>query len=152
MKIVDVKTYPLSIERYTAHSQMFFLAKVITDEGVFGFGEASSTYGHCYPLVVQEIVEGTFKRILIGEDPLRIENLITKMRTYVWWVPRIFRCDLSVRLLLLKSRLGYFGEGGQQPVYKLLGGDKEAVEYMLAARSNLMWTFLHCERFKRVAG
>lgn len=85
MKITDVKSYVLMyVKKSPALPRSFYLVKIETDAGIFGFGEASSAYGHNYPLVVKEIVEGTFKRILIGEEATDIERLVTKMRTYVW--------------------------------------------------------------------
>ncbi len=150
MKIVDVKTYPLMYWKDVPRiPRCFFLTKVMTDEGVFGFGEASSTYGHCYPLVVQEIVEGTFKRILVGEDPLRIEHLITKMRTYVWGYLGSSGVTCQAIAAVEIALWDILGKVANLPVYKLLGGDKEAIEVYACGTVKFdvdpTW---HCEIFK----
>ena len=64
MKIVDVQTYPLMYMKDAPKiPRTFLLCKVTTDEGLFGWGEASSAYGHSYPLVVKEIIDHTLKRL-----------------------------------------------------------------------------------------
>ena len=85
MKIVDVQTYPLMYMKDAPKiPRTFLLCKVTTDEGLFGWGEASSAYGHSYPLVVKEIIDHTLKRLILGEDPSDIERLVSKMRIWIW--------------------------------------------------------------------
>lgn len=61
MKIVDIETIP--VDRY-------LFVKVHTDEGISGLGE-SGTWGY---LEASASAVETFKRYLIGQDPLRIEH------------------------------------------------------------------------------
>jgi L-alanine-DL-glutamate epimerase-like enolase superfamily enzyme len=72
MKITDVKAYPLKTR--TA------LVLIFTDEGVEGIGE-------CSPMnieIMAHFVETALKPLLVGKDPLDIEQLWNKMyiRTY----------------------------------------------------------------------
>jgi galactonate dehydratase len=61
MKIVDIRTIPVS---------SYLFVQVHTDEGITGLGE-SGAWGY---LEASEKVVETFKRYLIGQDPLRIEH------------------------------------------------------------------------------
>lgn len=129
MKITDIQCYPLMYWKDVPHiPRCFFLVKVSTDEGVFGFGEASSSYGHCYPLVVQEVVDGTFRRVLTGEDPTRIQHLIAKMRTYTWGYLGAGGVASQAVSAVEIALWDILGKVAGLPVYKLLGGHKNAVE------------------------
>ena len=61
MKITDVKVFPV---------HQFVYVKILTDEGVYGIGEASLS-GRS--LVVVEALEQHTKPLLIGRDATRIE-------------------------------------------------------------------------------
>ena len=77
MKIADVQTYPLQyIKDAPKIPRTFLLCKITTDDGLVGWGEASSAYGHSYPLVVKEIIDHTLKRLILGEDPANVERLV----------------------------------------------------------------------------
>ena len=61
MKITDIET--IHVDRY-------LYVKIHTDAGITGLGE-SGTWGF---LEASEMAVNTFKRYLIGQDPLRIEH------------------------------------------------------------------------------
>jgi len=61
MKITDVRTIPVS---------RYLFVQITTNEGITGLGE-SGTWGF---LEASEKAVETFKRYLIGQDPLRIEH------------------------------------------------------------------------------
>lgn len=61
MKITDIRTVPVS---------RYLFVQVLTNEGITGLGE-SGTWGF---LEASEKAIETFKRYLIGQDPLRIEH------------------------------------------------------------------------------
>jgi galactonate dehydratase len=61
MKITDIRTVPVS---------QYLFVQVFTNEGITGLGE-SGTWGF---LEASEQAIQTFKRYLIGQDPLRIEH------------------------------------------------------------------------------
>lgn len=76
MKITDIKTYlmhtaPPGQGGWSARNWLF--VKVMTDEGVYGVGEASG-----WPRVVETAIKD-LTPILIGEDPFHIERLWHKM-------------------------------------------------------------------------
>ena len=61
MKITDIRTVPIS---------RYLFVEIFTNEGITGLGE-SGTWGF---LEASEKAIQTFKRYLIGQDPLRIEH------------------------------------------------------------------------------
>jgi L-alanine-DL-glutamate epimerase-like enolase superfamily enzyme len=67
VKITDVKVMFVQ-----AHTQTNFV-KIETDAGVTGIGEAYWGRG------VKDVILGYFRDLVIGEDPLNIEPLFTKM-------------------------------------------------------------------------
>lgn len=85
MKISDVRVIPLGYQKdFPPIPRSFALIRVETDTGMLGYGEASSSYGHSYPLVVKEIVEGVLSRALLGKDPLDIQTRTVEMQKYAW--------------------------------------------------------------------
>ncbi len=67
IKITDVKVM------YVSHSLGWPMIKIETDAGIYGIGEACHGYG------IKEIVLKQLKPFLIGEYPLDIDRLYTKM-------------------------------------------------------------------------
>ena len=67
VKITDVKVMMLQGPR------TYTLIKVLTDSGVYGIGEAYWGWG------VKDLVLNKMAPIIIGEDPLNVEKLYTKM-------------------------------------------------------------------------
>jgi L-alanine-DL-glutamate epimerase-like enolase superfamily enzyme len=148
MKITDIKSFPLMyMKESPALPRPFFLVKVETDSGIFGFGEASSAYGHNYPLVVKEIVDGTFKRILTGEDPTDIERLVTKMRTYIWGYLGSGGVSSQAISAIEIALWDILGKASNMPVYKLLGADKDEVEVYSTGAANFTVDFDWHKRF-----
>jgi len=106
MKIVDIETIP--VDRY-----MFL--KVHTDEGISGLGE-SGAWGY---LEASESVVETFKRYLIGQDPLRIEHHWQYLYRWTHFRGAAIMGALSAIDIALWDIAGkYFGA----PCYQLLGG------------------------------
>ena len=65
MKITEVKSFPISIERN------IHFVKVETDSGIYGIGEAG-----CIPReFAQEGAIRHFREVLFGMDPMRIEHI-----------------------------------------------------------------------------
>ena len=76
MKIVAIKTFlmhaaPPQTGGWAARNWLF--VKVITDEGIYGIGEASG-----WPRVVETAIHD-LEPLLVGEDPFHIERLWNKM-------------------------------------------------------------------------
>ena len=116
MKITDVRT--IFVDRY-------LIVQVYTDEGIVGLGE-SGAWGY---LEASGGAVETFKRYLIGQDPLRIEHHWQYMYRWTHFRGAAIMGALSAIDIALWDIAGkYFGV----PAYQLLGGktrDKARVYY-----------------------
>jgi L-alanine-DL-glutamate epimerase-like enolase superfamily enzyme len=84
VKITDIRTIGLGYERKISPMQRgFCLVRVETDAGLVGYGEASTSYGHMYPGVVEAIVDAAIKPAIMGKNPLDINSRIRDMKLYV---------------------------------------------------------------------
>lgn len=137
MKIVDVITYPLMYMKDSPKiPRSFLLCKVVTDEGLVGWGEASSAYGHSYPLVVKEIVDHTLKRLVVGEDPMDVERLVSKMRTWIWgYLGPVGVSNQAIAAVEI-ALMDIMGKKAGLPLYKLLGGNKNEIEIYATGCTN----------------
>ena len=116
MKITDVRTVPVS---------RYLFVQITTNEGITGLGE-SGTWGF---LEASEQAVQTFKRYLIGQDPLRIEHHWQYMYRSTHFTGSAIMGALSAIDIALWDIAGkYFGV----PAYQLFGGkcrDKARVYY-----------------------
>jgi galactonate dehydratase len=116
MKIVEIQT--LLVDQY-------LFVKVHTDEGIAGLGE-SGAWGY---LEASEKVVETFKRYLIGQDPLRIEHHWQALYRWSHFRGAAIMGALSAIDIALWDIAGkHFGV----PSYQLMGGkcrDKARVYY-----------------------
>ena len=116
VKIVDIETVP--VDRY-------LFVQVRTDEGITGLGE-SGAWGY---LEASGAAVETFKRYLIGQDPLRIEHHWQYLYRWTHFRGAAIMGALSAIDIALWDIAGkYFGV----PCYQLLGGkcrDKARVYY-----------------------
>jgi galactonate dehydratase len=116
IKIVDIETVP--VDRY-------LFVQVRTDEGITGLGE-SGAWGY---LEASGAAVETFKRYLIGQDPLRIEHHWQYLYRWTHFRGAAIMGALSAIDIALWDIAGkYFGV----PCYQLLGGkcrDKARVYY-----------------------
>ena len=106
MKIKDVQVI-------TANRCVF--AKVITDEGVYGIGEAGA-WGF---LEASATAIKTFREYLIGKDPLDIEHHWQLMQRFGHFRGAAIMAAISAIDVALYDIAGKYY---QVPVYKLLGG------------------------------
>jgi len=122
MKIVDIET--IFVDRY-------LFVKVYTDQGITGLGE-SGAWG--YLEASAQAVE-TFKRYLIGQDPLRIEHHWQYLYRWSHFRGAAIMGALSAIDIALWDITGkHFGV----PCYQLLGGkcrDKARVYYHVFGRT-----------------
>ena len=131
MKIIDITTtslrYPhipavqdstLSIPKSSGRSQLF--VHIVTDEGIEGLGIGALSPG------VQEIIESSFKELLIDQDPFDIERLWNDM----YWRLRSYGnkgigfsalSAVDVGLWDLKAKAVGL------PLYKLLGAYTDSI-------------------------
>ncbi|MHC4432088.1 MAG: galactonate dehydratase [Planctomycetota bacterium] len=116
MKITDVRTVPVS---------RYLFVQVLTNEGITGLGE-SGTWGF---LEASEQAIETFKRYLIGQDPLRIEHHWQYLYRSTHFSGSAIMGALSAIDIALWDIAGkYFNV----PCYQLFGGkcrDKARVYY-----------------------
>lgn len=116
MKITDIRTVPVS---------RYLFVQVFTNEGITGLGE-SGTWGF---LEASEQAIQTFKRYLIGQDPLRIEHHWQYLYRSTHFSGSAIMGALSAIDIALWDIAGkYFGV----PCYQLFGGkcrDKARVYY-----------------------
>jgi len=116
MRIVDIE--PVLVDRY-------LFVKVHTDEGITGLGE-SGAWGY---LEASASAVETFKRYLIGQDPLRIEHHWQYLYRWTHFRGAAIMGGLSAIDIALWDIAGkYFGV----PCYQLMGGkcrDKARVYY-----------------------
>ncbi len=112
MKITDVKTYMVAVTR-----QNWLFVKVETDEGVYGWGEASV---EGQEKAVEQAVLTLAQRSVIGEDPRNAERIWQKMYKHGFWKGGfIYNSAISgidQAIWDIKGKL--LGA----PVYELLGG------------------------------
>ena len=122
MKITAIETIP--VDRY-------LFVKVHTDAGVTGLGE-SGTWGF---LEASEKAVETFRRYLIGQDPLRIEHHWQYLYRYSHFRGAAIMGALSAIDIALWDIAGKHFDA---PVYQLLGGkcrDKARVYYHVFGRT-----------------
>ena len=112
MKIRDVTTHFVN----TGPSRNWVLVKVSTDEGVYGWGEASVEGKE--KTVAQAIAE--LERQLVGRDPFQIELLWQEMYRNAFWVggPILNSAISGVEQALWDIK----GKELGVPVWQLLGG------------------------------
>lgn len=129
MKIADVKVLKLGYEKdFPRIPRSFAVVRIETDSGIVGYGEASSSYGHAYPGVVKQIVEGILARVIRGEDPFAVERLIRKMRNYLWGYLGSDGVTAQAIGAVEIALWDIMGKSLNAPVYQLLGGAKDRVE------------------------
>ncbi len=116
MKITDIRTVPVS---------RYLFVQVFTNEGITGLGE-SGTWGF---LEASEQAIQTFKRYLIGRDPLRIEHHWQYLyRSRHFSGSAVMGALSAIDIALWDIAGKYFGV----PTYQLFGGkcrDKARVYY-----------------------
>ncbi len=151
MKVVDIQTYPLMYMKDAPRiPRSFILVKITTDDGYVGFGEASSAYGHSYPMVVREIVDHTLKRLVVGEDPRDIERLVTKMRTWIWGYLGSAGVSNQAIAAVEIALWDIAGKAANMPVYKMLGANRDAIEIYATGATNFDVDYdWHCAFFNR---
>ena len=114
MKITDVKTF--LVHDPVRPGRNYTFVKVYTDEGLTGLGEAGITWKE---LAIQGLVE-TYKPILVGMDPSRIEHIWQTL-----WRGQFFRGGHIHAATVAAIDIALWDLRGKAlgvPVYDLLGG------------------------------
>jgi L-alanine-DL-glutamate epimerase-like enolase superfamily enzyme len=128
MKITGIRAIQLEYQKlYPDMRRPLALVRVETDAGIVGWGEASTSYGHLYPPVLAAIVDSIFSRILVGEDALNMDRVVTKMHLYLdGYLGRegiVSEAIASVEIALWDI----LGKATGQPICRLLGGHRTAM-------------------------
>ncbi len=87
------------------------IVRLVTDEGVSGYGEVENTKPYLKPHVLY------YKRYLLGEDPTNVERVMLKIRrlgAFKPWGSAVSAIEMALWDLA--------GKAAGLPVYKLLGG------------------------------
>ena len=128
MKITDIKTYVLKakLTKELGFSQWYYqtkknlLVKIITDEGIIGWGEC---YGPSEPIATS--IEHFFKEKITGQNPLANENIWNLL-----WQPSL---DFSRKRLL--KHLDDFSLSEDllsKDVENLSGGERQRLGFIIA--------------------
>jgi galactonate dehydratase len=112
MKITDVKTFFYGMER-----QNWLFVKVETDEGLYGWGEASC---EGQTKAVEQVIKIFAQRDVIGEDPQNIEKIWQKMYHHGFWKGGYIH--MSAVSGIDQALWDIKGKALGVPVYQLLGG------------------------------
>ena len=144
MKVTELKTIVVEAEKPYIGGKYFLFLKLLTDEGIIGFGEriAGTAYSnHLGDLKSQiSLIEEFVGQFVIGENPLNIELIWNKMygarhdlrHPSLFATPVISAIDMALWDIA--------GKAANQPVYNLLGGQchekLRAYAYMPSAGLN----------------
>ncbi|WP_284639408.1 galactonate dehydratase [Paenibacillus silviterrae] len=112
MKINEIRTYLVSTIR-----QNWLFVKVLTDEGVYGWGEASV---EGQEKAVEQSIHVLAERSVIGEDPRNIEKIWQKMYRHGFWKGGFIY--MSAISGIDQALWDINGKIYNVPVYMLLGG------------------------------
>jgi galactonate dehydratase len=112
MKITEVKTFMVNARR-----QNWIFVKVLTDEGLYGWGEASV---EGQELAAEQAIHVLAERSVIGEDPRNVDYIWQKMYRHGFWKSGfIYNTAISG---IDQAIWDIKGKMLGVPVYELLGG------------------------------
>lgn len=87
------------------------VVRIVTDEGIDGYGQAENTKPYLKPMVL------FYKKYLLGEDPTNVERVMIKIRrmgSFKPWGSAVSAIEMALWDIA--------GKAAGLPVYKLLGG------------------------------
>jgi len=118
MKLKEIKTW-VTVPPTGIGGSFWVIVKVTTDNGIEGIGE-------CYGIPVSgdiacKMVEDTFERFIVGEDPHHIETLFRRVYS-AGFTQRPDICMMGVFSGIEIAIWDILGKAHEQPVYQLLGG------------------------------
>jgi len=119
MRLRDIETFVVGNPPPHFGGRYFVFAKLTTDDGVTGLGEA-----YCVPFsphLVARMIEDVFHRYALGQDPHDIETLWRR----VYSAGFTQHPDLSLMGVLSALEMACWdiiGKAAGQPVHRLLGG------------------------------
>lgn len=123
MKIVEVRTLALGYEKVDPVMQRSFaVVRVETDNGIVGWGEASTNWGHSYPSVLAATVHDVLAPLLVGKDPRNIRARLGEMHVtldgYLGWEGLTSQAIGAIEIALWDI----LGKDSGRSIAQLLGG------------------------------
>ena len=119
MRIIEIKTYLMhaaSQEEESWAARNWLFVKVLTDEGIYGVGEASG-----WPRVVETAIQD-LTPLLIGENPFHIERLWHKILTAIMGHGMTGIVGSGAMSGIEMALWDIKGKALEVPVWNLLGG------------------------------
>lgn len=125
MKIRSITTYPLVIPvkrtikmaRQTVRQTETLIVKIVTDEGIAGFGEVAAALHMSGETLISAkyIIDRYLTPILIGQDPFQIEKIHLLF-------DHLMAHNTGVRAAIDIALYDVMGRALNVPVYRLIGG------------------------------
>jgi L-alanine-DL-glutamate epimerase-like enolase superfamily enzyme len=127
--IVEVRARVLSYRKVDPPMQRaFVVVRVETADGIVGWGEASSNWGHSYPTVVETIVRDVIGPNLVATDAADIRARLRQMHVlldgYLGWEGVTSQVIGAVEIALWDIA----GKALGAPISALLGGGVDSIE------------------------
>lgn len=119
MKIIDAKFYPLKVRSNAKGGVYWFLLKLITDNGIEGWGEF--IWNAYAPRTLKSMVMNVADNYIIGQDPFQLEKIFGR----IFAVHCKMHTDLSTMGIISGFEIACWdiiGKAVNQPIYNLLGG------------------------------
>ncbi len=110
LKITDIRTAEVRVHGYQAH------VRIYTDQGIVGQGEATDSAQGAVPLIQ------SFRRLLIGQDPLNVEAAWERIRTSGIFAGAQGGQYVTALTGVETALWDIAGKALGLPVYQLLGG------------------------------
>jgi len=110
LKITDIRTAEIRAHGYQLH------VRVYTDQGIYGHGEATDAAQGGIPLI------RSFRRFLIGQDPLNVDYLFERIRTGGIFAGAQAGQYVTALTAVEIALWDLAGKALGLPVYQLLGG------------------------------
>jgi galactonate dehydratase len=111
LKITDVRTAQVQAHGHQVH------VRIYTDQGLVGQGEATDAAVGSPPLI-----NGPFKRFLVGQDPLNVDSLFERIRTSGLFAGAQAGQYVTALSGIEIALWDLAGKALGVPVYQLLGG------------------------------
>lgn len=110
LRITDIRTAEIRGHGYQVH------VRIYTDQGLFGHGEATDSAQGAVPLI------RSFRRMLVGQDPLNVEALWERIRTMGIFAGAQGGQYVTALTAVEIALWDLAGKAVGLPVYQLLGG------------------------------
>ena len=128
MRITSITPRSLGYRKVDPPMQRAFsIVRIETEDGVVGWGEASSNWGHSYPTVVEAVLRDVIAPNLIGADAAKIRDRLQQMHVlldgYLGWEGLTSQVIGAVEIALWDIA----GKVHGAPIAALLGGGSETI-------------------------